>query len=560
MQSEILTVRDLSVIFRNGREEIKAVDQISFSLKKGCTTGIVGESGSGKSVTALSLLKLLPASAAKISAEKIHLHDQSGSFIDLLSMTNRQMRDIRGNRISMIFQEPMTSLNPVTRCGNQVVEAIRAHRQVTRREARKLTLDLFAEVMLPGPDEIFDAYPHELSGGQKQRVMIAMAVASKPDILIADEPTTALDTTVQKSIVQLLKNLQGKFGMAILFITHDLALISGIADELIVMKDGKVVESGPAAMIFSMPRHPYTRGLLACRPPVDMIPERLPTMEDFIQKNDPEEQEAGILSIPRDEKRHADKLRKIYAQEPLLETTGLETRFRLKSGRKHKKSEIKAVDGVSVRVFPGEVLGLVGESGCGKTTFGRSILRLVKPAGGKVHYNGEDLMLLPERSMKKLRKDIQIIFQDPYSSLNPMLTAGAAITEPMMVHGIGKDHKERREIAAGILKKAGLDETYLNRYPHELSGGQRQRVCIARALAVRPRFIVCDESVSALDVSVQAQVLNLLKDLQEEFGLTYVFISHDLSVVKFISDRIAVMKKGRIVETLTSEEIFHNNH
>jgi peptide/nickel transport system ATP-binding protein len=392
------------------------------------------------------------------------------------------MQRIRGNRISMIFQEPMTSLNPVTRCGNQVVEAIRAHQALSRPEAKKKTLEIFREVLLPRPEEIFYSYPHELSGGQKQRVMIAMAVASRPDILIADEPTTALDVTVQKSILQLLKDLQLKYGMAILFITHDLGLISGIADDLLVMNNGEIVESGPVKEVFSFPKHPYTRGLLACRPPLDISLKKLPTVGDFLHPGHDENNDNLFRLLKRDENKYQEKLREIYLRKPLLETDSLKTYFPLKARRGAGRSIIKAVDGVSLKVFPGEVLGLVGESGCGKTTLGRSILRLIEPTGGKFFY----------------------------------------------------------------------------RYPHELSGGQRQRVCIARALSVQPKFIVCDESVSALDVSVQAQVLNLLQELKEEFGFTYIFISHDLSVVKFISDRIAVMKDGKIIETGMADEVYHS--
>lgn len=557
MPGEILIIRDLTVSFRTAREEIKAVDHVSFTLKKGCTTGIVGESGSGKSVTALSVMHLLP-SPAFIRADKMLLFDQEGNAEDIISLNNRQMRNIRGNRISMIFQEPMTSLNPVTRCGNQVVEAIRAHQTVSRPEAKRKTLEIFGEVLLPRPAEIFYAYPHELSGGQKQRVMIAMAIASRPDVLIADEPTTALDVTVQKSILELLKNLQSKYGMAILFITHDLGLISGIADELLVMKNGEIVESGPVKEVFSNPKHPYTKGLLACRPPLDISPDRLLTVSDFLKQENHEKKDTTFRPRERDEKLYQEKLKGIYARKPLLETDKLKTYFPVRANRGGHKSEIKAVDGVSLEVFPGEVLGLVGESGCGKTTFGRSILRLVEPTEGKIHFLDIDLMSMHRRELKKMRKDMQIIFQDPYSSLNPKLSVGTAVMEPMKVHRIGKDQQERRKMAFELLDKVGLDQKFFYRYPHELSGGQRQRVCIARALSVRPKFIVCDESVSALDVSVQAQVLNLLKDLKEEFGFTYIFISHDLSVVKFISDRIAVMKDGKIEESGTAEEIYHH--
>jgi peptide/nickel transport system ATP-binding protein len=546
MQTEILEIRDLTVNFQMERETVTAVDNISFSLKKGLTTGIVGESGSGKSVTALSILHLLPSPPAMISAGKMLLKGQDENEIDIYSLDNKQMQQVRGKRISMIFQEPMTSLNPVTRCGNQVVEAIRAHQPVSRQEAKKKTLDLFKEVRLPNPENAFYAYPHELSGGQRQRVMIAMAVSSRPDILIADEPTTALDATVQDSIIRLLKDLQAKYWMAILFITHDLGLIAGIADELLVMKNGKIVESGTAAEVFSNPKNPYTMGLLACRPPMDIALEKLPTIHDFLNPATDKTRESLILSLKRDEQKYTKKLRDIYQKKPLIEIKGLKTYFKGKG----KNTGTKAVDGVDLQVFPGEVLGLVGESGCGKTTLGRSLLRLIEPSGGELRFDGMDLMAIKRSTLKKLRKEMQIIFQDPYSSLNPKLTIGTAITEPMAVHGIGHDHRGRRKKAMELLEKVGLDRRFFHRYPHELSGGQRQRVCIARALSVEPKFIVCDESVSALDVSVQAQVLNLLKELKEEFGFTYIFISHDLAVVKFISDRIVAMKDGKIVETL----------
>jgi peptide/nickel transport system ATP-binding protein len=527
MPSEILEICDLSVSFWIGMEDIRVVDNISFVLKKGCITGIVGESGSGKSVTALSLLRLLPSPPAIITAEKMLLYGPGETSADLLLLSSSQMQQIRGNRISMIFQEPMTSLNPVTRCGNQVVESIRAHQDISKKEAKQKTLDLFREVMLPSPEAIFRAYPHEISGGQKQRVMIAMAVASHPDILIADEPTTALDVTVQQSIIKLLKDLREKYGMAVLFITHDLNLVRIIADELLVMKNGRIVEAGPVEKVFSNPQHPYTKSLLESR-------------------------------LQRDEDKFHDREQVIYSQKPLLEAENVKTYFPSKIRESGKKTEIKAVDDVSLSVYPGEILGLVGESGCGKTTLGRSILRLIEPVSGKIIFKGMELTGMKPGEMKKMRKNMQIIFQDPYSSLNPKMTVGEAILEPMTVHRIGKNREERRKLVIDLLQKTGLAEVHFHRYPHELSGGQRQRVCIARALAVRPEFIVCDESVSALDVTIQAQVLKLLQDLQEEFKFTYIFISHDLSVVNFLSDRVAVMKDGKIIETGKPGKIFHS--
>jgi len=541
MYTDILDIQNLTVSFQLEGEIHTAVREISFSLKKGRIMGIVGESGSGKSVTALSIMQLLPCPPANVRAGHIRIFDREGRPYDLHLMNGKQMQQVRGKRISMIFQEPMTSLNPVTRCGNQVMEAIRAHENVTRNEARIRTLELFHEVRLPDPDRVFRAYPHELSGGQRQRVMIAMAVSTRPDILIADEPTTALDVTVQKSILQLIKDLQVRYGMSVLFITHDLGLVASIADEVMVMKDGLVVETGTVKDVFENPQHPYTRSLLACRPPLGLALEKLPVISDFQNSNTPAE--TILKALERNEEQYRQKLGLIYSNKPLLEIKNLETSYG--SG----KRQVKAVDGVDLEVYSGEVLGLVGESGCGKTTLGRTILRLTGPSGGQVRFNGTDLRAIRRSDLKKLRKDMQIIFQDPYSSLNPKMRIGSALTEPMSVHRIGKNYRERKQAALELLHKVGLEEEYFYRYPHELSGGQRQRVCIARALAVRPKFIVCDESVSALDVSVQAQVLNLLKELKDEFGFTYIFISHDLSVVKFISDRIAVMKDGKIVET-----------
>jgi peptide/nickel transport system ATP-binding protein len=532
------------------------VKSISFALDKGKTLGIVGESGSGKSVSALSILRLLPKELSTINADGIYLKNE-GEEINLLSVSEREIRAIRGKRVSMIFQEPMTSMNPVVRCGKQVTEAIRTHENVNVREARKMALELFKEVQLPRPEAIYQSYPHELSGGQKQRVMIAMAISSQPDILIADEPTTALDVTVQKAILELLRNLQKKYGMAILFITHDLGVISAIANDIIVMKDGEIVESGPVESLLKTPGHPYTRGLLACRPRMDINLERLPTVKDFLSGDDKNQEITSFIQNYKKKKRYQEKRKPNHTIKPVLKVSLLKTQFPVRSGNIfEKKTYINAVNKVSLDIYPGETVGLVGESGCGKTTLGRSLLRLVEPKSGEMTFQGKKIMDLSGFSLRKMRKNLQIIFQDPYSSLNPRITAGKAIMEPMIVHKLYVTNDRRKDKVLELMEKVGLEKTHFNRYPHEFSGGQRQRICIARALATEPDVIICDESVSALDVSVQAQVLNLLNDLKKEFGLTYLFISHDLSVVKFMANRIIVMKDGKIEESGYPEKIF----
>lgn len=553
----LLDVRNLVTEFRSDIYNVKAVNDVSFQVGRGRTLGIVGESGSGKSVTSLSVMRLIPDPPGRITGGSILFHEAGKQAVDLVKLPEEEMRRYRGNRISMIFQEPMTSLNPVFTCGDQIIEAITLHQKVSKQEARERALQLMKEVQLPRPESMMTSYPHQLSGGQKQRVMIAMAMSCNPALLIADEPTTALDVTVQATILDLMRDLQRKHQMSMMFITHDLGVIAEIADDVIVMYKGKIVEAGPVLQIFEDPKHPYTKGLLACRPRMDTKLKVLPTVRDFMDETEDgsiiERPHANVATTVSELSFSADELAArvamLDAKAPLLSVRNLEVHFPIRSGLFGKTTGmVKAVDGVSFDVKPGETLGLVGESGCGKTTTGRAILRLVEPTGGTVMFDGKDVRGLSAKDLKQTRKDFQIIFQDPYSSLNPRLSVGSAIMEVLSVHGIGANEKERREHVQYLLNKVNLLPRHFNNYPHEFSGGQRQRICIARALALKPKLLICDESVSALDVSVQAQVLNLLVNLRDEFNLTYIFISHDLSVVKFISDRIAVMNAGKIVE------------
>jgi len=550
MASPLLEINNLQIDFVTEGGTTTAVQDISLQVNHGEIVAIVGESGSGKSVTALSILQLLPTPPARYIKGDILFRASGKEPVNLLQQSPASMRTIRGNDIAMIFQEPMTSLNPVFTCGHQVQEAIRLHQQIARTAARRQTIELFQQVQLPQPERLYHRYPHELSGGQKQRVMIAMAMSCRPQLLICDEPTTALDVTVQKTILQLIKSLQQQVNMGVIFITHDLGVVAEIAHRVVVMYKGNIVEQGNAQEVLSNPQHPYTKGLLACRPILHRKGERLPVVSDFLTANGKAVTAPVQPVVKKDEPR---------ASTALLEVQNLSVWFPAKKNFFGKPVEyVKAVDDVSFTVFKGETLGLVGESGCGKTTLGRTLLRLITPTAGSILYNGMNLAATAPAALRKLRKDIQIIFQDPYSSLNPKLTIGAAIAEPLKTHKLITSKKARYDKVVELLEKVNLNASHFHRYPHEFSGGQRQRIVIARALALNPSFVVCDESVSALDVSVQAQVLNLLNDLKREFGFTIIFISHDLSVVRYLSDRIMVMNKGKIVETGDAEQIYHH--
>ena len=566
MSKTLLEFNNLVTEFHTEGTTVKAVNDISFSLNKGETIGIVGESGSGKSVTSLSAMRLIPSPPGVISGGEIIFHKKNGEKVDLLKASEEEMRSYRGNDIAMIFQEPMTSLNPVFTCGDQVLEAIMLHQKLDKNQAKNLTIELFKKVQLPDPERIYSTYPHQISGGQKQRVMIAMAMSCEPSVLIADEPTTALDVTVQKTILQLMQDLQREQDMGIMFITHDLGVIAELADKVVVMYKGKIVEQGNVWDIFTNPKHPYTKGLLACRPPLEKRYSFLPTVSDFmkidedgkiIDNNISVEDFTKNLVISDSERK--EKQEKLFAKKPVLQLKSLKTYFPIRNGFFGGiSSYVKAVNDVTFDVYPGETLGLVGESGCGKTTIGRTILRLEEPTEGEMIYKGQDIAKMNADQLRAFRKEVQIIFQDPYSSLNPRMTIGNAIMEPMQVHNILNSDEERKEKVKELLTKVSLDPSHFYRYPHEFSGGQRQRIGIARALAVNPKFIICDESVSALDVSVQAQVLNLLNDLKDEFGLTYIFISHDLSVVKYMSDRMVVMQEGKIEEMDDADKIYNS--
>lgn len=540
----LLKIDALSVAFGNSKDNIEVLHSISFDIAQNEIVGIVGESGSGKSVTSMAILGLLPKKNCEITGEILFQEK------DLLLTKSSDLQKIRGNQISMIFQEPMSALNPSLRCGFQVAEILKHHKNYSNSEAKKETLSLFNKVKLPRPNELFNSYPHQLSGGQMQRVMIAMAIACKPKLLIADEPTTALDVTVQKEILHLLKELQVETGMSIIFISHDLALVSEIADKVVVMYQGDIIEKGSVKQIFDAPAKEYTKALLLSRPTLSERLETLPTIASITDGTF----EKKIITAQQRASAH----KQLYTQAPILQVLNIEKTYYSTSGFFQKYKEVKAVDDVSFSVFEGETLGLVGESGCGKSTLGKVILQLEKASAGRVLYRGQDLSKLSKSQLRKLRKEIQLIFQDPYSSLNPRKIIGEAIVEPMGVHGIGSSAKSRKEKVMTLLERVGLDSSFFYRYPHELSGGQRQRIGIARTIAIEPKIIICDESVSALDISVQAQVLNLLNELKEDYKFTYIFISHDLAVVKYMADQLLVMNAGKVEALGDADEIYAN--
>ena len=541
---KILDVLGLTISFAKNKQKTSVVHDIDFSLYENEILAIVGESGSGKSVTSKAIMGLLQDKNTHIKG-RINFEETS-----LLSLSSKEFAKLRGNDIAMIFQEPMSALNPSLTCGFQVAEILLHHKKVSASEVKKEVLQLFEKVKLPRPQDMYTSYPHQISGGQMQRVVIAMAIACKPKLLIADEPTTALDVTVQKEILQLLKDLQKQTGMSMLFISHDLALVCELADRVLVMYKGDIVEKGTVKEIFEAPKKPYTKALLGSRPKLDVRYKVLPTIASI--------KDNSFIPQSITSQQRAKKHQKIYTKTPLLRVENVAKSYFSKVGVFGQKQEIKAVNGISFDVFEGETLGLVGESGCGKSTLGKVILQLEKATKGSIFYKGKEITSLKSKDLRSLRKDIQLIFQDPYSSLHPRKIIGQAIIEPMEVHGIGSSKKQRKEKAMELLSRVGLEASYFHRYPHQLSGGQRQRVGIARTIAMEPKLVICDESVSALDISVQAQVLNLLNELKEDFGFTYIFISHDLAVVKYMADQLLVMNRGAIEEIGDADEIYAN--
>lgn len=539
----ILEVKNLNISFKKENAYNRVIHDLNFHLNEDEILGIVGESGSGKSVSSLAIMGLLPKQVTKMGEGAIWFENHN-----LIELNDKSFQKIRGAKIAMVFQEPMTSLNPSLKCGFQVEEMLKQHTSISDKNLKAEVLQLFEKVKLPNPDKIAQSYPHQISGGQKQRVMIAMSIACKPKILIADEPTTALDVTVQKEIILLLKDLQKETKMSIIFISHDLSLVSEIANRVLVMYKGEIVEQGRTEEIFKNPQNNYTKALIASRPSLDVRVKKLPTIQDFLNQTT----DVTLVSKEEREKNH----KKLYSQAPILEVKNLEKEYVSTVGLFGKKLSFKAVNGVSFKIYEGETLGLVGESGCGKSTLGNAILLLDKATSGQIFYKGKDITSLQKNEIRELRKEIQIIFQDPYSSLNPRISIGKAIMEPMQVHKLFENDKMRRAKAIEILERVGLGEEYFNRYPHEFSGGQRQRIGIARTIALQPKLIVCDESVSALDISVQAQVLNLLNELKENFGFTYIFISHDLAVVKYMSDQVMVMNHGKIEEIADADDLY----
>ncbi|MDC4481358.1 ABC transporter ATP-binding protein [Acinetobacter baumannii] len=552
-KTPLLHIENLRVSFKGeDKQYIETVKGVSFDIPTNTTVALVGESGSGKSVTSLATMGLLPVGQSKIDEKSKIIFEGK----DLLGLSRTEMRKICGKDIAMIFQEPMSSLNPVFTVGNQIAEVLCLHMGMSRKQARQRVLELLKEVGIPSPETKIDAYPNQLSGGQQQRVMIAMAIACEPKLLIADEPTTALDVTIQKQIIDLLESLRQRRQMSMLFITHDLALVGEIADQVIVMRHGEIREQGTAEQVLEQPKDVYTRALLYCRPQMSQRPYRLPVTSDFMRQenNILVEQSFDVSEIP-------ERKRGLNGDEQIiLEVKDLKKSFYSRKGL-FGKEEFQAVKGVSFKLAKGKTLGLVGESGSGKTTVGLLLMRLHQASGGQALIEGKDILSLTEKEFAKYQRKIQIIFQNPYASLNPRFTIGQILLEPMQIHGIGKDDAERKQIALGLLERVNLPEQAYYRYPHEFSGGQRQRIAIARCLTLKPEILICDESVSALDVSVQAQVLNLLQDLQDEFGLSYIFISHDLSVVKYISDQVMVMNHGEVVEIANSDELYaHPQH